>query len=96
MHGSNMDVSNIDIDESEVDNSDIEDNTDSDSDQNDIQTDESNHTTLQWLLIIFFRIISQFRLSNNASSAILSFFSFVLGMFIANNFVLIADYYSVY
>ena len=42
---------------------------------------KSYHLILRWILITFFKIVSHFRLSNNASSAILSF-SFVLGNFI--------------
>ncbi len=43
-------------------------------------SDVESDPILRWILIIFFKIISHFKISNTAASAILPFFSFVLGM----------------
>lgn len=42
--------------------------------------DQDSRSLLSTVLIIFFRIIHHFKISNNAASVILSFISFLLGM----------------
>lgn len=42
--------------------------------------DQDSPSILSTILIIFFRIMHHFNISNNAASAILSFISLVLGM----------------
>lgn len=43
-------------------------------------SDDHDRSKLRWILTLFFRMVYHFRISKNAISAILSFFSFVLGM----------------
>ena len=65
--------SNQDVDEESNDNSSC------DSDLDTQQDDRTSHSLLHWILVIFFRIIYHFNISNNAASALLSFISLVLG-----------------
>lgn len=59
----------------DTDNDDFDEPKDSMDDQN------SKPSLLQYILIVFFRIIHRFNISNNAASAIIAFISFILGLF---------------
>lgn len=66
----------IDFDDDSLNNCDDE----LEDEQIDHLDNDSNTSLLRYILTIFFRIIHQFNISNNAASTILTFISFVLGM----------------
>lgn len=51
--------------------------------------DTEVQSTLPFVLLIFFRIISHFRISNNATSRILAFIYFLLGTFFKHIYMVI-------
>ena len=79
--------SNVNSD-NDVDTDDDEDDGDYDDDDEDDDDDEtmdhsesnSSYSIMRFILMLFFRIIYKYNISNNAASKILALISFILGM----------------
>jgi hypothetical protein len=66
--------------EAESESSESSDITEAIDDEDDPDELQDSRPLLSTLLVIFFRIIHHFKISNNATTALLSFISFLLGM----------------